>query len=202
MAKMFKRASKVCRSLLGAHTAALLASGAGLVQCKEPRQRVRQNLPLHPWLSCFTSASSFENENGHIYLTVKVKRKPCRRNGGANADWARLCRSLRSGCCLGLMAIWKRRRYYPVLSGRKERLSLVKAFAQGYTTVVWRSQDLTSSLRTDSSLPTTPFAYLSPDTERPRLRLYQDTISSVSTHPHDFMNPFHSYKEAEEQGPH
>lgn len=195
---MFKRASKVCRSLLGAHAAALSTSRAGLVQCKEPRQRGRQTLPLHPWPSCFTSASSFENEDGHM----KVKRKPRNRGGTGELmlTGPRLCTEF-----------MVRVLFRP--HGHLEKEALLSHFVREERKA--QLGEGTCPRLHNCCVEKPAFDAESENRFQPSNHSFCLPLTRHGTaetafvsghnffglsHPHDFMNPFHSYKEAEEQG--
>ena len=81
--------------------------------------------------------------DAHICLIAEAQRKPRRGPRGASADGDcpplpcpdGPCRGLPVSLSLGLTTLQNRRRYCLISPGRKERLSLVRALAQGYITV-------------------------------------------------------------------
>ena len=143
MVKTFKRAPKVCGSLWGTHPVTPApATRAGLLQRTGCGQGVRQAC-LCPLCKLLVLHPALVSLDAHICLIAEAQRKPHRGPRGASADGDcpplpcpdGPCRGLPVSLSLGLTTLQNRRRYCLISPGRKERLSLVRALAQGYITV-------------------------------------------------------------------
>lgn len=109
---------------------------------------------LHPWPSCFTSASSLESEAGNIYLVKEVKR---RKGGSSRCPGLDSVQGVHGHCYL--LKPHNNPEKNASLSHfiREERKArLGEGTGPSLHTCVWRRRDSTLSLRTDPNPPTTP----------------------------------------------